>query len=150
MENIHSLAHTKWNCKYHIVFAPKYRRKVFYEQERYENRANLEKIMKDQRSEFSRSRSLSGLHLYSGRNTTPKQRIYQNPTEERFGTGCSDEFGSPISVFSDDLPFFVGMVASRLYARCLPCVRQSAICFLRGRGGRDMSPWEFLQGIKAY
>ncbi|MBQ3221488.1 MAG: transposase, partial [Clostridia bacterium] len=27
-----SLAHTKWNCKYHIVFAPKYRRKIFYEQ----------------------------------------------------------------------------------------------------------------------
>ena len=25
-----SLAHTKWNCKYHIVFAPKYRRKVIY------------------------------------------------------------------------------------------------------------------------
>lgn len=24
-----SLAHTVWNCKYHIVFAPKYRRKVF-------------------------------------------------------------------------------------------------------------------------
>lgn len=24
-----SLAHTTWNCKYHIVFAPKYRRKVF-------------------------------------------------------------------------------------------------------------------------
>lgn len=26
-----SLAHSKWNCKYHIVFAPKYRRKVIYE-----------------------------------------------------------------------------------------------------------------------
>ena len=26
-----SLAHTKWICKYHIVFVPKYRRKVFYE-----------------------------------------------------------------------------------------------------------------------
>jgi len=25
-----SLAHTNWNCKYHIVFAPKYRRQVFY------------------------------------------------------------------------------------------------------------------------
>jgi Transposase and inactivated derivatives len=25
-----SLAHTKWNCKYHIVFAPKYLRKIFY------------------------------------------------------------------------------------------------------------------------
>ncbi len=28
--NIDSLAHTKWNCKYHIVFAPKYRRQVIY------------------------------------------------------------------------------------------------------------------------
>ena len=27
-----SLAHTKWLCKYHIVFAPKYRRKVIYNQ----------------------------------------------------------------------------------------------------------------------
>ena len=25
-----SLAHTKWNCKYHIVFAPKYRRQAIY------------------------------------------------------------------------------------------------------------------------
>ena len=27
-----SLAHTKWECKYHIVFAPKYRRQVIYGQ----------------------------------------------------------------------------------------------------------------------
>ena len=27
-----SLSHTKWECKYHIVFAPKYRRKVIYKQ----------------------------------------------------------------------------------------------------------------------
>ena len=27
-----SLAHTKWNCKYHVVFAPKYRRKVFFQE----------------------------------------------------------------------------------------------------------------------
>ena len=25
-----SLAHTKWECKYHIVFAPKYRRQIIY------------------------------------------------------------------------------------------------------------------------
>ena len=25
-----TLAHTKWNCKYHIVFVPKYRRRVIY------------------------------------------------------------------------------------------------------------------------
>jgi putative transposase len=34
MYDVHSLSHTKWNCKYHIVFAPKYRRKVFYEEKR--------------------------------------------------------------------------------------------------------------------
>ena len=30
--DMNSLSHTKWNCKYHIVFAPKYRRKVAYGQ----------------------------------------------------------------------------------------------------------------------
>ena len=25
-----SLAHTQWECKYHIVFAPKYRRQIIY------------------------------------------------------------------------------------------------------------------------
>ena len=29
MDN-NSLSHTTWNCKYHIVFAPKYRRKIAY------------------------------------------------------------------------------------------------------------------------
>ncbi len=30
MKNKNSLAHTVWNCKYHIVFAPKYRRQIIY------------------------------------------------------------------------------------------------------------------------
>ena len=36
INDIKSLAHTQWNCKYHVVFAPKYRRKVFYESKRLE------------------------------------------------------------------------------------------------------------------
>lgn len=36
MSDIHTISHTTWNCKYHIVFAPKYRRKVFYGQKRLE------------------------------------------------------------------------------------------------------------------
>ena len=36
MDNTKSLAHTKWNCKYHIVFAPKYRRKVFFGEKKVE------------------------------------------------------------------------------------------------------------------
>ncbi|MBR4142904.1 MAG: IS200/IS605 family transposase, partial [Firmicutes bacterium] len=29
-DDIQSLSHSKWRCKYHIVFAPKYRRQVIY------------------------------------------------------------------------------------------------------------------------
>lgn len=36
LNDVHTLSHTTWNCKYHIVFAPKYRRKVFYGQKRLE------------------------------------------------------------------------------------------------------------------
>ena len=32
MDDNHSLSHSKWNCKYHIVFAPKYRRQIIYGQ----------------------------------------------------------------------------------------------------------------------
>ena len=34
LNDVNSLAHSKWNCKYHVVFAPKYRRKVFYGEKR--------------------------------------------------------------------------------------------------------------------
>ena len=44
MKDIDSLAHTKWRCQYHIVFAPKYRRKVFYEEHRLEVREILRKL----------------------------------------------------------------------------------------------------------
>ena len=43
MNDINSLSHTSWNCKYHIVFAPKYRRKVFYK----EKRAAVGKILRE-------------------------------------------------------------------------------------------------------
>ena len=38
-----SLAHTKWVCKYHIVFTPKYRRKIIYNQ----LRKDIMQILKD-------------------------------------------------------------------------------------------------------
>ena len=43
MNDTNSLAHTKWNCKYHIIFAPKYRRKMFYG----ENKAEIGKILRE-------------------------------------------------------------------------------------------------------
>ena len=39
-----SLAHTKWNCKYHVVFAPKYRRKIFFIEKREEIREIMRQL----------------------------------------------------------------------------------------------------------
>ena len=39
------LAHTTWNFKYHIVFAPKYRRKVFYGEKQGRDWKNIEGTM---------------------------------------------------------------------------------------------------------
>ena len=44
INDIKSLAHTQWNCKYHVVFAPKYRRKVFYASKRLEIGQILRKL----------------------------------------------------------------------------------------------------------
>ena len=38
-----SLAHTTWDCKYHLVFAPKYRRQIIYR----ELRADIGKILRE-------------------------------------------------------------------------------------------------------
>jgi len=43
MENIVTLNHTKWDCKYHIIFIPKYRRKALYKELRIE----LGKVFKE-------------------------------------------------------------------------------------------------------
>ena len=44
MNDTNSLSHTTWNCKYHIVFAPKYRRKVFFGEKRREIGAILRQL----------------------------------------------------------------------------------------------------------
>ena len=43
MNDNRSLAHTKWNCKYHVVFAAKYRRKIFYR----EKKAEIGKVLRE-------------------------------------------------------------------------------------------------------
>ena len=39
------LAHASWNCKYHVVFAPKYRRKVFFEKKTVGDKRDSSEIM---------------------------------------------------------------------------------------------------------
>jgi len=47
MSTENSLAHTKWECKYHIVFAPKYRRQIIYKQIRADVGMILGNIMQE-------------------------------------------------------------------------------------------------------
>ena len=41
-----SLSHTRWNCQYHIVFVPKYRRKTMYGKVREDMREILRTLCK--------------------------------------------------------------------------------------------------------
>ena len=42
-DDVRSLSHSKWRCKYHIVFAPKYRRQIIYKQ----LRVDIGKILRE-------------------------------------------------------------------------------------------------------
>lgn len=45
-DNTNSLAHTVWYCKYHVVFAPKCRRRIFYGEKRAKIGGMLRKLCK--------------------------------------------------------------------------------------------------------
>ena len=84
-----SLAHTKWNCKYHIVFAPKYRRKIFFA-EKVRDKGNTSAIMPVERSGINRGRSMPGSYTYVGKH--PAQ-------DERFGIyGISKGKKCPVNI----------------------------------------------------
>ena len=59
MNDTNSLAHTSWNCKYHIVFAPKYRRKVFFWTKTERNRCNSARVVRMEKCRNNRSRNMS-------------------------------------------------------------------------------------------
>lgn len=52
MKDIKSLSHSKWNCKYHIVFAPKYRRQVIYGKLKAEIGKTLRKLCEQKEVEI--------------------------------------------------------------------------------------------------
>ena len=68
MDN-NSLSHTKWTCKYHIVFAPKFRRKVIYKQ----IRADIGHIL----SELCKRKGVEIYHI-QGAGAPAKTKNYVN------------------------------------------------------------------------
>lgn len=67
---IKSLSHSKYRCQYHIVFAPKYRRKenIWKNQKRY--RRDIEEIVHAKRRGNNRGRSMCRPHTYVGEHTS--------------------------------------------------------------------------------
>ena len=65
MNDTNSLAHTKWNCKYHIVFAPKYRRKVFFGEKRREIGKILRQVVRMEKGDDRRGGSMPGSYSHA-------------------------------------------------------------------------------------
>ena len=66
--DINSLLHTKWECKYHIVFAPKFRRKIAYGELKQDIANILSTLCKRKRD--NRSGNLPGSCAYVSKNST--------------------------------------------------------------------------------
>ncbi|MDJ0785501.1 MAG: IS200/IS605 family transposase [Myxococcota bacterium] len=52
MSDTRTLNHTEWECKYHVVFIPKYRRKVLYGQIREDLRGVFRRLAQQKESEI--------------------------------------------------------------------------------------------------
>ena len=64
-----SLAYTKWNCKCHIVFAPKYRRQIIYGKIKADVGVMLRKLCEYMGSRNHRSRSAQSSYTHADINS---------------------------------------------------------------------------------
>lgn len=83
---IDKLSHTTWKCKYHIVFAPKYRRQVVYRQ----IKKDIGKILR-QLCDLKKV----GLH---GNLWVNQREIHQNPSSVKRQSGITAPVGRFYSV----------------------------------------------------
>ena len=71
-----SLAHTKWECKYHIVFAPKYRRQVIYGKIKYDIGQMLRKLCEYKGVEIIEAKACKD-HIHMLVSIPPKYSVAQ-------------------------------------------------------------------------
>ncbi len=76
MTNYRSLSHTKWECKYHIVFIPKYRRKVLYGGLRRDLGEVLHRLAEQRESEIEEGHLMSD-HVHILISIPPKYSVAQ-------------------------------------------------------------------------
>jgi len=76
MDDTNSLAHTKWECKYHIVWIPKYRKKKLFEELRKELGPVLRELAKHKESDLLEGRMLLD-HVHMLLSIPPKYAVAQ-------------------------------------------------------------------------
>ncbi len=69
-----SLEHTKWNCKYHIVWEPKFRRKIIFGKYKREIGAILRKLCEYKRIEIVEANACVD-HIHMCLNIPPKYSV---------------------------------------------------------------------------
>ena len=72
-------AHSSYRCEYHIVFAPKYRRKVIYKELKQDIGAILRKICNELKVEIIEAEACPDQYTYAGKHTT----VYECSTIRR-------------------------------------------------------------------
>ena len=76
MADYQSLAHTKWECKYHIVFIPKYRKKKLYEHIRSDLGGELRRLAEQKESRILEGHMMSD-HIHMLIEIPPKYSVAQ-------------------------------------------------------------------------
>jgi len=71
-----TLSHTKWDCKYHIVFIPKYRRKVLYKELR-QYLGEVFRSLAEQRESYIEEGHLMSDHVHMLISIPPKYSVSQ-------------------------------------------------------------------------
>ena len=76
MNDINSLSHSKWRCKYHIVFAPKFRRQIIYGQIKQDIGKILRQLCENKGVEILEA-ELCKDHVHMLVSIPPKQSVAQ-------------------------------------------------------------------------
>ena len=76
MRDIRSLSHTVWDCKYHVVFIPKYRRKVLYGELRRHLGKVFRELARQRESEVEEGHMMKD-HVHMMLSIPPKYSVAQ-------------------------------------------------------------------------
>jgi len=76
MDEYQSLNHTRWECKYHVVFIPKYRRKALFEQLRRDLGPIFRSLTKQRESEVQEGHLMPD-HVHMLLSIPPKYSVAQ-------------------------------------------------------------------------